>query len=89
MTVADSFTTFDAIEAVVKSNTENYVNGFVDVLESARTSVLALVAARAAAEAVAEYRRASNAAFKTERALRTTAQRDTSTDVAERETAVV
>ena len=40
LTVADASTTFEALEAVVKSNTEDDVNGFVDVLESARTSVL-------------------------------------------------
>ena len=45
MTVADASTTFEALEPVVKANTEDDVNGFLGLLESARTSVLALVAA--------------------------------------------
>ena len=89
LTMADAFTTFEALEAVVKPNTEDDVKGFVDVLESARTSVLALVAARAATEAEAEYRRALQAAFTTERAMRTAAERSKSTAVDEKETAVL
>ena len=71
MTVVDASTTFEAFETVVKSNTEDDVNCFVDVLESARSSFLSLVVARAATEAEAEDRRASQAVFTTERALRT------------------
>ena len=63
MTVVVASTTFEALEAVVKSKTEYDFNGFVDVLESARKSVLALVATRAATEAEVEDRRASQAAF--------------------------
>ena len=73
---------------MVNSNTEDDVNGFVDVLESARTSFLALVAARVAIEAESEDQSAAQAAFTTERALRTAAERETSTAVVEKETAV-
>ena len=37
MTVADASATFEAFEAVVKSKNEDDVNGFVDVIKSART----------------------------------------------------
>ena len=40
LTVADASTNFEALEAVVKSNTEEYVSVSVDVLVSARTSFL-------------------------------------------------
>ena len=89
LTVADASTTFEAFETVVKSNTEDDVNCFVEVLESARSSFLSLLVARAAIEAEAEDRRVSQAVFKTERALRTAAERETSLAVAQKEAAVV